>query len=60
MNKVIGCENYPREFGTGDRLFPSGIHTPCVIGTIQGIRITNHSVLPEVSNGTNEIKEENQ
>ena len=51
MNKMNRSENLPRNFGTGDLLFPSEIHTLCVIGKVPGIRITDLSVRLGVTKG---------
>jgi DNA-binding MarR family transcriptional regulator len=51
MNKVIRSESLPRDFGTGDPLFTSEIHTLCVIGTAPGINITDLSVRLGVTKG---------
>jgi len=51
MNKMSRSESLPRNFGTGDLLFPSEIHTLCVIGTKPGIRITDLSVRLGVTKG---------
>jgi DNA-binding MarR family transcriptional regulator len=40
MNRVTRSESIPRDFGTGDLLFPSEIHTLCAIGTLPKINIT--------------------
>ncbi len=40
MNKMNRSEKIPRDFGTGDLLFPSEIHTLCVIGAEPGTNIT--------------------
>jgi len=50
-NKMIRSESLPRDFGTGDQLFPSEIHTLCVIGTASGINITDLSVRLGVTKG---------
>ena len=51
MNKMSRSESLPRNFGTGDLLFPSEIHTLCVIGSLPGIRITSLSVRLGVTKG---------
>jgi len=51
INKMSKSENLPRDFGTGDLLFPSEIHTLCVIGSLPGIRITDLSVRLGVTKG---------
>jgi len=51
MNKMSRSENLPRDFGTGNLLFPSEIHTLCVIGTMPGIKITDLSVRLGVTKG---------
>jgi DNA-binding MarR family transcriptional regulator len=51
MNKMSRSESLPRDFGTGDLLFPSEIHTLCVIGTMPGIKITRLSVRLGVTKG---------
>lgn len=51
MNKMCRSENLPRDFGTGDLLFPSEIHTLCVIGSLPGMKITDLSGRPGVTKG---------
>jgi DNA-binding MarR family transcriptional regulator len=51
MNKMSRSESLPRDFGTGNLLFPSEIHTLCVLGTMPGIRITDFSVRLGVTKG---------
>jgi len=51
MNKMSRSESLPLDFGTGNLLFPSEIHTLCVIGTKPGIRITDVSVRLGVTKG---------
>ena len=51
MNKIIRSESLPRDFGTGEPLFTSEIHTLCVIGTAPGINITDLSVRLGVTKG---------
>jgi len=51
MNKMSRSESLPLDFGTGNLLFPSEIHTLCVIGTEPGIRITDLSVRLGVTKG---------
>jgi DNA-binding MarR family transcriptional regulator len=51
MNKMSRSESLPRDFGTGDQLFPSEIHTLCVIGSLPGTRITDLSVRLGVTKG---------
>jgi DNA-binding MarR family transcriptional regulator len=40
INKFTLIENSPRDFGSGDRLYPSEIHTIEAIGQNQGINVT--------------------
>jgi len=51
MNKMSRSESLPRDFGSGDLLFPSEIHTLCFIGTMPGIRITDLAVQLGVTKG---------
>ena len=51
MNKMIRSESLPRDYGTGDPLFPSEIHTLCAIGTAPGINITDLSARLGVTKG---------
>jgi len=51
MNKMSRSESIAFDFGTGNLLFPSEIHTLCVIGTMPGIRITDLSVRLGVTKG---------
>jgi DNA-binding MarR family transcriptional regulator len=51
MNKMSRSESIPRNFGTGDLLFPSEIHTLCVIGTIPGNNITSLAVRLGITKG---------
>jgi DNA-binding MarR family transcriptional regulator len=51
MNKMSRSESLPRDFGTGNLLFPSEIHTLCVIGAMPGIKITDLSVRLGVTKG---------
>jgi len=51
MNKIIRSESLPRDFGTGDPIFMSEIHTLCVIGDMPGIKITDLSVRLGVTKG---------
>jgi DNA-binding MarR family transcriptional regulator len=51
MNKMSRSENLPFNFGSGNLLFPSEIHTLCVIGIMPGIRITDLSVRLGVTKG---------
>jgi DNA-binding MarR family transcriptional regulator len=51
MNKMSRSESLPRDFGTGDLLFPSEVHTLCFIGKVPGIRITDLSVRLGVTKG---------
>ena len=51
MNKMGRSESLPRDFGTGNLLFPSEIHTLCVLGTMPGIKITDFSVRLGVTKG---------
>jgi DNA-binding MarR family transcriptional regulator len=41
MNKITTLEKLPRDFGTGDKLFPSEIHTIEAIGQQPGINMTD-------------------
>ncbi len=41
MNKITTLEKLPRDFGTGDKLFPSEIHTIQAIGQHPGINMTD-------------------
>ncbi|MGD0855389.1 MAG: helix-turn-helix domain-containing protein, partial [Dehalococcoidia bacterium] len=43
MSKYGEMERKPRDYGTGDLLFPSEIHTMDVIGDNPGINITELS-----------------
>jgi DNA-binding MarR family transcriptional regulator len=51
VNKIIKSESLPRDFGTGDPLFMSEVHTLCAIGAIPGINITDLSVRLGVTKG---------
>jgi len=51
MNRMARSESIPREFGTGDLLFPSEIHTLCAIGTVQKINITTLAVRLGITKG---------
>lgn len=48
---MIRSESLPRDFGTGDQLFPSEIHALCAIGTAPGINITDLSIRLGVTKG---------
>jgi DNA-binding MarR family transcriptional regulator len=50
-NKIIRSESLPRDFGTGDLLFMSEVHTLCAIGAMPGINVTNLSVRLGVTKG---------
>ena len=41
INKFISIEKKPRDFGTGDLLYPSEIHNIEIIGRNPGINVTN-------------------
>jgi len=41
LNKFTALEKSPRDFGTGDKLFPSEIHVVEAIGKQPGINMTN-------------------
>jgi DNA-binding MarR family transcriptional regulator len=51
MNKMSRSESIPCSFGTSDLLFPSEIHTICVIGIMPGINITDLSVKLGITKG---------
>jgi DNA-binding MarR family transcriptional regulator len=40
LNKFAAVEKFPRDFGTGDKLFPSEIHVIEAIGNHPGINMT--------------------
>jgi len=50
-NKIIRSESIPHDFGTGNPIFVSEIHTLCAIGTVPGINITDLSVRLGVTKG---------
>lgn len=51
MNRMIRSESIPRDFGTDDLLFPSEIHTLCVIGALPKINITNLAIQLGITKG---------
>jgi len=50
-NKILQSESAPQDFGTGDLLFSSEIHTVCAIGNNPGINITDLSAQLGVTKG---------
>ena len=50
-NKILRSESAPHDFGNGDLLFSSEIHTLCAIGNNPGINITDLSAQLGVTKG---------